>query len=619
MTFDLLLLGFCLIVYIYIKLSNYTRIKKENIKFENYLYSAKSCIRNQDYENGLANLRKALIYGNKDKNEAEILISDCLIQLNLWNDILSHEIFRNESVMIMSKMRSLIALNPVNHEKLTKFYSRLLKIDPESARIFTEQNSSFDPDYSMFIYEWSNANAYLKSSIVKALEIDDIPWFKPVKYVQLPKIYEKLHEVLKLDIRNHGDWDGWSTNSAKSVQTHLSNINLLLLLTNLKCINLHSQKNIKNFSILGNITSLEEINLSYTGIKDIAFISKLQNLRVLTLTDYHNLAKLDYTPIYLSNTLIVLDINGRKDLDFGAFRKDCPIRILFADDTNLRDFTELNYLSELTSLSIKNVALNSYKIKHGKLEEVYFGKIEESQKQSFSAANPNAHIRKERLLSSSRTGFYSNILQWKLDYEKMRLEISRIFEYLNSEISYPIFYDPSSVYNNDKKKPSLTKPIVLENHNTPVGKSELGFYNVLLKRWPKNIIRNYGLFLSEKYPPRVPDIIYFDVENSIYIDIEIDEPYSFMSKEPIHYDFVDTSRDYDFITNGWRIIRFKEDDVVKKPQDCLVFVEQVINYIVMADSGNRTNIEKPATLVSPRWTIEDVKDLINQDYRGRLF
>ena len=363
---------------------------------------------------------------------------------------------------------------------------------------------------------------------------------------------------------------------------------------------------------------MEEINLSYTGIKDITFISKLQNLRVLTLTDYHNLANLDYTPIYLSNTLVVLDISGRKDLDFGSFRKDSPIRILFADDTNLRDFTELNNLSELKSLSIKNVALNNYKIKQGKLEEVYFGEIEESQKQSFSAANPDAHIRKERLLSSSRTGFYSNILQRKLDYEKMRLEISRIFEYLSLEISYPIFYDPSAVYNNDNK-PILSKPIALENHNTPVGKSELDFYNVLLKRWPKNIIRNYGLFLSEKYPPRVPDIIYFDVENSIYIDIEIDEPYSFLSKEPIHYDFVDTSRDYDFITNGWGIIRFKEDDVVKKPQDCLLFVEQVMDYIVKADSGNRTNIEKPATLVSPRWTIEDVKDLIIQDHRGKLF
>jgi hypothetical protein len=39
----------------------------------------------------------------------------------------------------------------------------------------------------------------------------------------------------------------------------------------------------------------------------------------------------------------------------------------------------------------------------------------------------------------------------------------------------------------------------------------------------------------------------------------------------------------------------------------------------MADSGNRTNLEKPAKLVSPRWTIEDVKDLINQDSRGKLF
>lgn len=615
----LIFLGVIALLVFYVKFSEYKKKQLDNKLFYEYITSAKAFINQQNYYKSIVILEKAVQLGIKDKREVEILIGDCLLNLNLWNDVIQHKNFKSESVILFAKLGSLCAIESNDHEQMVQYYSRLLKIDAVLAKSFSGTTKNFNSKYYSFIFEWNNADTYLKKSIIKALNIEDIQWLTPIKNQDLSKIYENLHHVEILDLKSQVDARGRNEIDLKYEYTYLSNLNILSMLDNLKRINLHSQKFIADLSILGLVYSLEEINLSYTGVKDISFISNLHNLRILILTDYHNLAKLDYSPIYSSNTLMVLDVNGRKDIDFAAFRKDSPLRILFANDSNLQDFNDLNNLRDLTTLSVKNVEFVNYNIKLPKLERVYFGKIEEIQKLNFLDVNPNVIISKEPLLNAYKTGFYSNILQWSLDWEKKRLEISRIYEYLDLENSYPIFYDPNMVFDINNEIPPLTKPVALKNNNTPVGRSELGFYNILYKRWPQNIIRNYGLFLSEKYPPRVPDIVYFDEENSICIDIEIDEPYSFKDKIPTHFDFTDTSRDFDFITKGWRIIRFKEDDVLKNHHDCLAFVEQVIDCINKRNSGENTIIKKPDALVSPRWSIEDVNELIAKNHRGKLF
>ncbi len=106
-----------------------------------------------------------------------------------------------------------------------------------------------------------------------------------------------------------------------------------------------------------------------------------------------------------------------------------------------------------------------------------------------------------------------------------------------------------------------------------------------------------------------PDIAIVDKKLGIAIDIEVDEPYDMVNKEPIHYisklnngekrfknrDSLDSNKNHrssddlrdECITDcNWIVIRFSEEQVVQYPENCCYYIAGVINEITNTKKYN---------------------------------
>ena len=110
-----------------------------------------------------------------------------------------------------------------------------------------------------------------------------------------------------------------------------------------------------------------------------------------------------------------------------------------------------------------------------------------------------------------------------------------------------------------------------------------------------------------------PDILISNPEKSIYIDIEIDEPYDFETKSPIHEinNPFEENRDARMIRSGYTIIRFSEEQIIKHSDQCLKFIQDVYSFLL--------NFENKETIVfnqsSKRWNTLEALDLAKRNYR----
>ena len=93
-----------------------------------------------------------------------------------------------------------------------------------------------------------------------------------------------------------------------------------------------------------------------------------------------------------------------------------------------------------------------------------------------------------------------------------------------------------------------------------------------------------------------PDFAYIDEKTNLHIDIEIDEPYGYKSKKPLHYSGLEKEkiRDEFFLDCLWIVIRFSEEQIVKYPQSCCQEIAKVINQITRYNSvlSSFTNIKQ---------------------------
>lgn len=80
--------------------------------------------------------------------------------------------------------------------------------------------------------------------------------------------------------------------------------------------------------------------------------------------------------------------------------------------------------------------------------------------------------------------------------------------------------------------------------------------------------------------PFEPDIALIGKKNDcLRIDIEIDEPYAGITRQPTHCKGDDTMRDIYFVDRGWIVIRFSEYQVHMFEKHCLRFISDVIKAI----------------------------------------
>ena len=107
----------------------------------------------------------------------------------------------------------------------------------------------------------------------------------------------------------------------------------------------------------------------------------------------------------------------------------------------------------------------------------------------------------------------------------------------------------------------------------------------------------------------VPDFAYIDTTTGLCIDIEIDEPYSLPQKKAIHCIGDDDYRNNYFLQKGWFIIRFAEIQVAQSSNECVQYIENVINHIYTG-----VPIINNLHLV-PQWTHKDSYILGLRDFR----
>lgn len=110
-----------------------------------------------------------------------------------------------------------------------------------------------------------------------------------------------------------------------------------------------------------------------------------------------------------------------------------------------------------------------------------------------------------------------------------------------------------------------------------------------------------------------PDYTFICKLTGLHIDIEIDEPYVWESKEPIHFiGSFDDERNNVFLSRNWCLIRFAEEQVVSWPDDCV----GLINNFVKAIQNKSLQIQNTVPVVS-RWSYDDSINLAKTNSRNR--
>jgi hypothetical protein len=181
------------------------------------------------------------------------------------------------------------------------------------------------------------------------------------------------------------------------------------------------------------------------------------------------------------------------------------------------------------------------------------------------------------------------------------------------------------VFNKKKEKilsifKNSTTPIYSHN-NQKIGKSEVFFYNILKNKFGDKILRNSVIDFFETGRAYIPDIIYTDTKNKIFIDIEIDEPYSFENKEPIHYlqnsVHSDEERDKYFLENYWLIIRFSEMQIIQNHSECINTIELVLKGIEDQYIVNKDILLNNRIQIHSCWNYLDAKKMALENFRNK--
>lgn len=143
-----------------------------------------------------------------------------------------------------------------------------------------------------------------------------------------------------------------------------------------------------------------------------------------------------------------------------------------------------------------------------------------------------------------------------------------------------------------------------------------GYMNKYFKTYFK-IFNDRTLIISSKQNPYEPDIAIIDEVSgtNLFVDIEIDEPYDGITRQPLHFRGYDDERNNFFKNRGWLTIRFAEIQIWQHPESCCKFIYTVINslnskYITPSELKAFNDLE-----FIPQWTIEIAKEWAKSRYR----
>jgi len=135
-------------------------------------------------------------------------------------------------------------------------------------------------------------------------------------------------------------------------------------------------------------------------------------------------------------------------------------------------------------------------------------------------------------------------------------------------------------------------------------------------------ILNDGVVPPKKGMAYKPDFVLYDENKgkNIFLNIEIDEPYEGFSRTSTHELNSDNLRDLFFQNRGWIVIRFAEIQIHQEPEECCLFIADVIkelspDYIIPIKLKTLTHpsfVEQWNKLQSNNWA----KQKYRENYLG---
>lgn len=227
---------------------------------------------------------------------------------------------------------------------------------------------------------------------------------------------------------------------------------------------------------------------------------------------------------------------------------------------------------------------NSISVKN-KTTETYFNK---STHQNTEGKNPS--IKQEYQLPI-QPEFYKQIIESKpnkdqTDDLKILFIPNNHFEQIEQYL-YPVVKMP---------KQNSTLKLARLGRSNQKGYKENDFYNKIISKITDLTITNdVHLIIPNYNRPYEPDIVLFDKKLNLYIDIEIDEPYEGYYRYPTHCTHPekeikqDDIRDLFFTESGWVVIRFTEKQVHCQANECIDYIQNVVNSIY--DRGFSTEVK----------------------------
>lgn len=153
------------------------------------------------------------------------------------------------------------------------------------------------------------------------------------------------------------------------------------------------------------------------------------------------------------------------------------------------------------------------------------------------------------------------------------------------------------------------------------GSSEKLFIDYLEQIFGDRILSNLIMETFSNSKPYQADIIFYYREFNIWIDIEVDEAYDFIEKQPIHYinDYnlsVDSNRNDYFLNHGWFVLRFSETQVIPTPLECAKYLNDFLFEYFEIDEF-AANFDETEELQSMEcWTYDEVKKMAIKNSRG---
>ena len=144
--------------------------------------------------------------------------------------------------------------------------------------------------------------------------------------------------------------------------------------------------------------------------------------------------------------------------------------------------------------------------------------------------------------------------------------------------------------------------------NLKRGRLEVKFLEYLLKEFGDQIkVDRFIKIIGNTYQP---DFIFKSELTDLCIDIEIDEPYAFSNKEPIHYGSIDEERNLAFLKNNWCVVRFSEKQIAQYPDECVIFLRELIDVISLKKHGFQEYI-----YFDEKWSYEKALVMADNNYR----